>query len=566
MPSRQPLLASTFILPTLPAVPSTSSAASAAAPIFSFFTAPLPASTAASSQSEASAAWLGPFTARPLAHALPLSAFHVPSSFSPPAPAPSSSSSPSRVRRVPEEKREEETRPPRAAAAQQRHSSRDVLVECFVSEAACIRWRLQSGSWAEMRDDRAGRQLLCRVFARRRAAAAADGDDGGDDSRLDVSPALFFHLTLPQPQCRSLSPSCAVSLRLYRPHLAPSPSVSAAAASLFPLPAAAESVSLKRVCSPQSSASRHYDAVITAFFSQRRVLQQQQIIAVPLKGGQGSWLRASYDAKEERREEEERRLLGEEQEEENADVNPEGSDSAALEPFYSSVVFFQVASPSSSSSSCIVVEPGVTSLLTEGSMHSAAPYAVEAYLQRRRGAADSPSLQRRLLGLTAMRSQQQALLTLLLPSLSASASSFSLLLIAPPHSLSSALLSSVTAALQLHYCPLSLYSLLSSSPAAASSPSPAFASAVALVASCRPCLVHLQHLSALIQGEGQASRRRSLPFLPAAAAAGQASRGRPGAAGGRLRATGGRASDSSRHLQPSARDHAAYQRGQRGGW
>ena len=451
MPSRKPLQASPFLLPPAP-TPSSS---------FFTFTVPEPASSPSSpSPYPPSPPWLATLTCHPLSHPLPLTSFHIPSTLLPPTtssvslPFPSSSSLPPLSHFSPRS-------PPPS-------TSRDVLSELFLPPSLFLRCQVVSGGWWEVDCPDSGRRVLARAFARRLE---------GDPSRADLSPSLLFHLTSPLPHLRSLAPTCQARVRPYAPALPP------------PAP----SISLARVSSPTSSPFARYDAALTHFFAQRRVLCPLQVIAVPL-GSEPSFLQADYDAAKDA-------PPPPDAEAEDTDTDPSDS----LPSPSPAVVFFRVSAPSPSPSPSdppapyLVVEPGVTAISTEGSVNSPAPYSLLPYLLRD----PSPPLDGRLLACPPLAAHLCALVDLTRPALDPSSSSLSLLLQAPAQSLTPQLLQSVAAVLGLHYYPLSLYDIIGG-PSPASQPSGQAAAwavpygwVMAAVTQCAPCLVHLTDAAAL---------------------------------------------------------------------
>jgi len=252
------------------------------------------------------------------------------------------------------------------------------LVTCwwkrFISEEACM--RMASGQWRMGGDERGSRRETRAVSAVRTEEEEQTGTRRRRRREEWMCRLRSSFISRSRTHTRSSPPSCTVCLRPYRPLLPLSASPSDL--SLFPLPSASASIVLARVSCLHSSPFRHYDAAITAFFRQRRVLCQHQIIAVPLRGRQRTFLHASYDERKDKKEEEDWRQQGEvEEEDEDQDADDSAIAAATAVDAAPGVVFFQISSPSSSSSSSapfIVVEPGVTSIMTEGSIHSTAPY------------------------------------------------------------------------------------------------------------------------------------------------------------------------------------------------
>ena len=327
-----------------------------------------------------------------------------------------------------------------------------------------------------------GRQVLARAFARK---------EEGEEGRADLSPALFFHLTATQMP-PSLHPTCRVRVRPYLPPLSSS--------SPSPLPPAVASIVLARVSSPSSSPFTHYDGAITRFFSQRRVLSPQQVIGLPLTPNP-SFLTADYNpAKDSALESHE------------AEVEDADDEEAPSDPLQSPhpLVFYRITSPSPSP--YLVVEPGVTAISTEGSVNAPCPYSLSSYLQR----TPLDPLSSLLLSQPPLSVHLQALHSLVLPSLSPTSTSLSVLVQAPAQSLMPQVMQALAASLGWHYYPLSLYAVMSApSPPASSPPTPTstvpYAGILSSITACAPCLVHLLHVSSL--SKMPSHMPSPLPFL-----------------------------------------------------
>ena len=490
MPSRAALLGPAFTTPPLDA-PSPASPAPA-------HQLPAPLETTSAQR------WLGPLTATALSQPLSRTAFHVPSFLAPPAaPAVSAKAFPA-LSSFRAAKPSQPAAPPSQPTAVA-PIARDVAVEAFASERFFAAHRMASGGWWELQavDRRDGRSCLCRLMARR-AVPGADIDE----AEVQLSPALLSHLTHGTPQERSLHPIVSVLLRPFTtplsfassplPHLTSSSSHSCSSAS--PL-SAAPAVTLTRICTPLSSGHALYDAAIKRYFSQRRIVAQQQIIAVPLASHHShvneQWTDSVEEAGAEAYEEQdEQREAEEEQDRTVRDVR------ARLRATSPAVVFFRVASSSAAPYLCI--EPGVTSISTEGSVNALAPHPLAHYFTRSLLRSSS------VLHTPVMSRLRSELYDLVAPAASGTGGKggFALLVTASAHAMVEETVQSVAGALGLHYLPLSLFTLLASPPfppapsfsatnTAATASSAAYSSALSFVTSCRPCLVHLRHLSAL---------------------------------------------------------------------
>ena len=446
-------------------------------------------------------------TATGLTYPLPLAAFHIPSFLAQPS-APAVSSSPFPVL---SSLRPAKPTQPTSSTSQQSSAvcMRDVAVEGFASERLFMAHRMVSGGWWEVQAaDNNGRSCLCRLMARREGSER----DRSDDAEVQLSPALLFHLTEGTTQGRVLQPTVSILLRPYNPPLsfasAPRPSSTPPAqltSSSSPV-SATSAVTLTRVCAPLSSGHARYDAAITRYFQQRRIVAQHQLVAIPLTSHHtcinATWTenaaqraQEEADAEVEVEEEQEEQREEEEQDRVVRDVR------ARLRSSSPPVVFFRVTSTSASPYLCI--EPGVTTISTEGSINASAPHSLARFLTHSNYHPStvllSPLLTR----------QCSDLYELIAPAASGTGGKggFALLVKASAHAMVEETVQLVAGALGVHYLPLSLFTLLASpaflplsSPAAAVSPAStvvAYSSALSFITSCRPCLVHVRHLSAL---------------------------------------------------------------------
>ena len=395
---------------------------------------------------------------------------------------------------------------------------RDVAVEAFASERFFTAHRLGSGGWWEVQtvDGSNARSSLCRLMACKRVRAT----DEADEAEVQLSPALLSHLTQGTTQGRALQPTVSVLLRPYNPSLSfastPRPilpsSTQQSSYSASPLPATA-AVTLTRICTPLSSGHALYDAAITRYFQQRRIVAQQQIIAVPLTSHHthvnATWTEAEADAEAEVYEgQDEQREDEDEQDRVVRDVR------ARLRALAPAVVFFRVTSPSTSPYLCI--EPGVTSISTEGSINVLAPHPLAHYFThsslRPFSVLQTPVLLR----------QRSELYDLIAPAASGTGGKggFALLVKASAHAMVEETVQLVASALGVHYLPLSLFTLLASpaflpiassaSHAVPTASTAAYSSVLSFITSCRPCLVHLRHLSALTAAKDNEKHIHSL--------------------------------------------------------
>ena len=507
MPSRAPLLAPSFTAPPLnpptSLLPTTSDSTSARNPLLP------PASQ-----------WLGPVKATSLTHRLPLSAIHIPSFLahpSAPAVAPTSFPVLSSLR---------STKPAQPTSATGQPASvvcpRDVVVEAFASERFFTAHRVVSGGWWEVQaaDSSNGHSCLCRLMAWKETGAEDETDE------VQLSPALLFHLTEGTTQGRVLQPTLSILLRSYSPPLTfsstPRTSLSSTAQSTSlstsPLPAT-PAVTLTRLCTPLSSGQARYDAAITHYFQQRRIVAQHQTIAVPLSAhntsNNGTWTdeqthRADHGTEELEVEEEQEEMRGEEEQDRVVrDVR------ARLRSSSPAVVFFRITSPSASPHLCI--EPGVTSISTEGSINALAPHQLAHYVTH------ASARQLAIMQTPLMTRQRSELYDLIAPAASGTGGKggFALLVRSSAHAMVDDTVQSVASALGVHYLPLSLFTLLASpaflptsSSSAAAIPAAttvAYSSVLAFITSCQPCLVHVRHLSALTAAKD--NEKHILSFL-----------------------------------------------------
>lgn len=395
---------------------------------------------------------------------------------------------------------------------------RDVVVEGYASERLFTTHRMVSGGWWEVQtvdnNSSNSRSCLCRLMARK-------GQSASEESEVQLSPALLFHLTAGTTQGRLLQPTVSVLLRPYNPPLPftspshpTSPPSSSPTSPTSPLPATL-AVTLTRVCTPLSSGHARYDGAITRYFNQPRVVVQQQIIAVPLTARHtyihAVWSdseREAAEAEEEEVEEEEsEQRVEEEQDKVVRDVRARLRSSASAD-----VVFFRLTSQFTSSP-YLFIEPAVTSISTEGSINTTAPHQLARYLTH------SPLQSTTLLRTPLLSRQRSELYELIAPAVSGTAGQggFALLVKASAHAMVEETVQSVASALGVHCLPLSLYTLLaspafqplSSSTAAATVPTVAYSSVLSFVTSCRPCLVHVRHLSALTAAKDSEKHIRS---------------------------------------------------------
>ena len=262
-------------------------------------------------------------------------------------------------------------------------------------------------------------------------------------------------------------------------------------------------MTLTRLCSPLSSGHARYDTAITRYFQQRRIVANHQIIAIPLTSHNthinATWShKPTHETHDEPEVEEGQEEQREEEEEQDRIVRDVRARLRSLSPV---VVFFRVSSLSTLPYLCI--EPGVTSISTEGSINASAPHQLARYLTH--------SLSRSsTVPLTALLTRQRAeLYELIAPAVSGTGGTggFALLVKASAHAMADDSVQSVASALGVHYLPLSLFTLLASpaflplssstSTAIPTAPTAAYSSVLAFITSCRPCLVHVRHLSAL---------------------------------------------------------------------
>ena len=382
-------------------------------------------------------------------------------------------------------------------------------MEGFATERLFTAHRMVSGGWWEVQSaDNSGRSCLCRLMARKESPVREEGE--ADEAQVQLSPALLFHLTEGTTQGRVLQPTVSVVIRPYNPPLsfasAPRTNLpshtSSTCCSTTPLPATL-SVTLTRLCTPLSSGHARYDAAITRYFQQRRIVANQQVIAIPLTT-RNTYINATWTDQSEPLEAEveveEEQVEQREEEEQDRVVRDVRARLRASSP---AVVFFRLTSPTPSPYLCI--EPGVTSISTEGSINALAPHQLALYLTHSSHQSSS------VLQTPLLIRQCSELYDLIAPAASGTGGKggFALLVKASAHAMVEETVQSVASALGVHYLPLSLFTLLtspaflplSSSSAAAAAASTAstvaYSSVLSFITSCRPCLVHLRHLSAV---------------------------------------------------------------------
>ena len=386
------------------------------------------------------------------------------------------------------------------------------------------------------------------------AATAATAACAGSASTLLITPSLHFHLFAATAPAAHSASADALSVRIRRFLPAVPGRADGMVHTLRPeiltwLPTAS-AVSVARIATPSSSSAAFAssDAQLSAVFTRtlsdgskaprRRIMfaGASTIIAVPLsvrnKIARRSWLlrpppsaAAAGSAESEEMEDE----IDDEEEQQNP-VGTAGSDPSDdssghfLPPSIMRLLYFRITSvtPSilggSGSNSYFVIDPNVTTLVQEGSVHARVDYASEWFLTRAATAAVADERRRceqlsPLAGLSTLRDTFERIRALFLPSLLSSAAAASgsssstralpsfvlassLLLTGPRRSCKRKLASAVACSLGVHYLEANFFTLLGASSdesAIQSNLSKLFARAKTMA----PCVLHLRRMGAV---------------------------------------------------------------------